>query len=196
MLDQHRNWFKGLEAITAKTFAVLPVTPDQYTAASIIFALICAYQLFAGDYWWALLFFALALGMDFIDGAVARFKGLSSAKGAYWDTIADRYVESILLFGLLFVGLPDFYLPSFAWIFLALFGATMTTYAKAAAKEKDLSDLQLKGGLMSRAERSFLLVAVVVALNYSKSSAMDLLVLLAILSNFTAGQRILKALKL
>jgi phosphatidylglycerophosphate synthase len=193
MLDLHRDWFKGLEAITAKTFAVIAVTPNQYTAASIAFALICAYQLFAGDYWYALLFFVLALGMDFVDGAVARFKNLSSAKGAYWDTIADRYVEAILLFGLLFTGIPDFYLPSFAWIFLALFGSTMTTYAKAAAKEKGLSEV--KGGLMSRAEREFLLAVIIVTLNYTKISAIELLALLAILSNLTAGQRILKALK-
>ena len=72
--------------------------------------------------------------MDFIDGAVARKKGLSTKKGAYCDTIADRYVESILLFGLLFVNLPIWYLPAYAWIFLVMMGSTMTTYAKAAAK--------------------------------------------------------------
>ena len=193
MLDLHRNWFKGLEAITAKTFAVLPVTPNQYTAISIVFALICAYQLFVGNYWLALLFFALALGMDFVDGAVARFKNLSTAKGAYLDTIVDRYVEAILLFGLLFTGLPEFYLPGAVWIFLALFGSTMTTYAKAAAKEKGLSEV--KGGLMSRAERSILYIAIIILANFSKDSSTILVALLAILSNFTAWQRIFKALR-
>lgn len=194
MLDQHRSWFKGLEAIVAKIFAVLPITPNQYTVISIVFALICAFQLFAGAYWLALLFFALAGGMDFVDGAVARKKNLSSIKGAYWDTIADRYVEAILLFGMLFVGLPDFYLPGYAWIFLVLFGSTMTTYAKAAAKEKELSDTELKGGLMSRGERLIFLAAILLFFNYSKIFSVYLLMLLSMLSNITALQRIAKAL--
>ncbi|MFA6375836.1 MAG: CDP-alcohol phosphatidyltransferase family protein [Candidatus Paceibacterota bacterium] len=194
MLDQHRDWFKKVEIKIANIFAIFPITPNQYTAISIIFALVCAYQLFVGGYWLALAFFVLAAGMDFVDGAVARKKNLSSPRGAYWDTVADRYVEVILLFGMLFVGLPDLYLPGFAWVFLALFGSIMTTYAKAAAKEKGLLDVELKGGLMSRGERLIFLVAILVFLNYSKIFAIHLFVLLSILVNITALQRIAKAL--
>jgi len=194
MLDQHRNWFKGLEGKTADIFAVFPITPNQYTAISIVFALVCAYELFVGSYWLALVFFIFAGAMDFIDGAVARKKNLSSSKGAYWDTIADRYVEAILLFGLLFTGLPDFYLPQYAWILLVLVGSIMTTYAKAAAKEKGLSDTEMKGGLMSRAERLIAYALIMVLLNYSREGAIFMIIFLAIFSNITAWQRIRKAL--
>jgi len=196
MLDQHRDWFKSLETATASVFAVFPLTPNNYTALSIISAIICAYFLIQNNYWPAFVFFIVAGMLDFIDGAVARRKNLSSNRGAYWDTIADRYVESILLFGLLFAGLPDFYLSACAWLFLTLFGSTMTTYAKAAAKEKGLPGAELKGGLMSRAERSFLLAVIIVFLNYNKWLAVALIALLALLSNLTAGQRILRALRM
>jgi archaetidylinositol phosphate synthase len=194
MLDTHRNWFKGLEVKTAKVFAVFPITPNQYTALSIVSILVCGYFLVAVNYWVALGFFALASILDFIDGAVARLKNLSSKRGAYWDTVADRYVEAGLLFGFLFVGLPEFYLPANVWIFLALFGSMMTTYAKAAAKEKGLSDTELKGGLMSRAERLVIYAAVIISLNYCLEAAVFMLAALAVLTNVTAMQRIARAL--
>jgi len=153
VLDLHRNWFRGIENKTADIFAVLPCTPNQYTSLSIVAALIMFYLIVGGHYIATLALFIAAAGLDFIDGAVARKKGLATKRGAYWDTIADRCVEAMLLFGLLFCQLPDFYLPAAGWIFLALFGSTMTTYAKAAAKEKGLCDTELKGGLMSRGER-------------------------------------------
>jgi len=195
MLDQHRNWFKGLEKKTADIFAVLSLTPNQYTLLSIIFAIASAVEINYGNYLFALGLYLAAIFCDFIDGAVARRKNLSSNQGAYWDTVADRYVEAILFFGLLFVELPPFYLVPAAWIFLALFGSTMTTYAKAAAKEKGLSDVELKGGLMSRAERSMFCVAILLLLGYSKVWAMSFIVVLALLSNITAMQRISMALR-
>lgn len=195
MLDLHRNWFGGIENKTADIFAALPFTPNQYTSLSIVAALAMLCLIAAGHYIAALALFIVAAGLDFIDGAVARKRGLATKRGAYWDTIADRYVEAMLLFGLLFCRLPDFYLPAAGWIFLALFGSTMTTYAKAAAKEKGLCDAELKGGLMSRGERLMVYFAIIILLSANLDWAVAILAALAILSNFTALQRIYDALK-
>ncbi len=195
MLDTHRNWFKNLELQTAKIFKKLPLSPNQYTLLSVAAALVMAYFVISGGYIWALVFFAAAAILDFIDGAIARAKNLATAKGAYWDTIADRYVEAIVLFGLLFVNLPDFYLPSCAWIFLALFGSMMTTYAKAAAGEKKLTATEVKGGLMSRAERLIAYGAILILLILGlKEWVIVMLAILGVLTNLTAIQRINKAL--
>jgi phosphatidylglycerophosphate synthase len=195
MLDLHRNWFEGIENKTANIFAALPFTPNQYTSLSIAVALAMLYLIATGHYIATLVLFVAAAGLDFIDGAVARKRGLATKRGAYWDTIADRYVEAILLFGLLFCRLPDFYLSAAAWIFLVLFGSTMTTYAKAAAKEKGLCDTELKGGLMSRGERLIAYFAIIILLLIDLYLAVAILAALAILSNFTALQRIYRALK-
>jgi phosphatidylglycerophosphate synthase len=195
VLDLHRNWFGGIENKTADIFAALPFTPNQYTSLSIVAALAMLCLIAAGHYIAALALFIVAAGLDFIDGAVARKRGLATKRGAYWDTIADRYVEAMFLFGLLFCGLPDFYLSAAAWIFLALFGSTMTTYAKAAAKEKGLCDAELKGGLMSRGERLMVYFAIIILLSANLDWAVAILAALAILSNFTALQRIYDALK-
>lgn len=195
MLDVHRNLFKGLENSVADIFAPLPLNPNHYTAYSLVAALAMLCFLISGDYWIALVFFLVAAALDFVDGAVARRKKMASRAGAYLDTIADRYVEAILLFGLLFVELPAVYLPAAAWIFLALLGSTMTTYAKAAAKEKELSTTELKGGLMSRAERLAGYFAIIILLSTNLFWASIILALLALLANFTAGQRIYCALR-
>lgn len=196
MLDQHRNWFKWLETKTADVFAVFPLTPNNYTSLSIFAALAMLYFAAAADWKLVLVFFIVSAGLDFIDGAVARRKNLSSNRGAYWDTIADRYVEAIFLFGLTLAGLPDFYLPANAWIFILLVGAMMTTYAKAAAKEKELRNTELKGGLMSRGERFisyFIILTAIILCNYVLAGI--IVAITAVLANATAWQRISMALR-
>lgn len=196
MLDQHRDWFKSIENNTANIFAVLPLTPNNYTSLSIVAAFAMLYFMAVSRYPAALVFFVVSAGLDFVDGAVARRKKLSTNRGAYWDTIADRYVEAIFLFGLTLVNLPAWHLPANAWIFILLVGAMMTTYAKAAAKEKGLSDTELKGGLMSRGER-FIGYGVLLVLLFTGRLewAAIVVAVIAFLANITAFQRISMALR-
>lgn len=199
MLDTKRSWFKDVEKIVGKMFGVLPVTPNQYTLISGLMAIVSAYFIIQQQFWWAIAFFFIASFLDFIDGAVAREKNMSSKVGAYLDTIFDRYVEGIILFGLLFVNFPSiFFAPGFVWVFLTMFGSVVTTYAKAAAKEKDLVNQELKGGLLSRAERLILIfITLVLAAMYPDHQyAVVVLFIIAILANFTAIQRVWSAISI
>jgi len=71
----------------------------------------------------------------------------------------------------------------------------MTTYAKSAALEKGLVERELRGGLLERAERLVLLFLIILVTNFSRSYAMYLIVAAAILTNLSALQRIILALK-
>lgn len=197
MLDLKRDLFKNLEKEAGRIFSFLPVAPNQYTLISIFFALISSYFVIRQRFALAILFFLIAGVLDFIDGAVARHKNLATKTGAYLDTIADRYVEGILLFGLLFLPLPKILLPSYVWIFLILFGSFLTTYAKAAAKEKGLVEKELKGGFLSRGERIILLLLSLTSGTVDPSLILMtyFLILIAFLANFTALERIYSALK-
>ena len=195
MLDTHRDRFLWLELFLAGTFQGLPFTPNQYTSLAVAVALAGSFVLARQYYAAATSLFFVAFMLDLVDGAVARAKGLSSKKGAYVDTVADRYIEAFLLLGLLFVPLSSLFVPSSVWIFLILLGSMMTTYSKAAAKEKGLSEIELKGGLMSRAERVIMIFAILIALIVGQNLiAAYLLIALALLANITALQRIKKAL--
>jgi len=191
MLDTKRHWFKDLEKIVGKIFGALPLTPNQYTYLSGIFALVGLWYMVKENLIWAIVFFLIAAGLDFVDGAVARAKNMSSKVGAYLDTVFDRYVEGIIFFGMLFLTLPTVIIPGQAWVYLAIFGSIVTTYVKAAAKEKDLVNQELKGGLLSRGERLILIfIALILGAMYSDYLYMTYVVaLIAVLANFTAIQR-------
>ncbi len=198
MIDTKRHWFLGLEKVVGRAFNILPVTPNQYTVLSGIFALVGLYFMITHSLIWAIVFFFIAAGLDFVDGAVARIRHVSTKMGAYLDTIFDRYVEGIIFFGMIFLNLPQVLIPGYAWIFLAVFGSVITTYAKAAAKEKDLVNQELKGGLMSRGERFILIfLALIAGIIYPDYLYMTyLIIIIAVLSNITAVQRIYSAIKI
>jgi archaetidylinositol phosphate synthase len=195
MLGEKREKFKKIEIKTGETFSKLGLTPDQYTLLSLLFVLISFYFLIRSGLILALMFFLLAAILDFIDGAVARFLQKTTKRGAYLDTICDRYVEGIILLGFLFLPLADFLLPAKFWIFLAFFGSLMTTYTKAAAKEKGLVGQELKKGLLGRPER-IILISIAIFLGILNFSWIIYpLVILVVFSNITALQRILLALR-
>jgi phosphatidylglycerophosphate synthase len=199
MLDTKRHWFKDLEKIVGSVFGAFPITPNQYTYLSGVFALIGLWFMMGESLIWATAFFVIAAGLDFVDGAVARNKNMSSKVGAYLDTVFDRYVEGIIFFGMMFLALPEvIYIPGQAWVYLAIFGSVVTTYVKAAAKEKDLVNQELKGGLLSRGERLILIfIALVLGIIYSDYLYMTYVVaMIAILANFTAIQRVHSAISI
>jgi hypothetical protein len=99
-------------------------------------------------------------------------------------------MEGIIVLGLLLAGLPHFYIPVYAWIFLYFLGSFMTTYAKSAAKEKDLVEMEIKGGLLERGERLIILFIGILLAHFSRVYLTYIIVILAILTNFTALQRI------
>jgi len=196
MLDLKRDLFKGLEKKVGRIFSYLPLSPNQWTLLSVFFALISLYFLINQNLILTIVFFIFACFLDFVDGAVARYKNISTKVGAYLDTVCDRYVEGILLFGMLFLPLPEILFPSYIWIFLILFGSMMTTYAKATAKEKDLVSQELKGGILSRGERIILLIISLIIGIFNFTFMVYVLIVVAILANFTALQRIHSAIQL
>jgi phosphatidylglycerophosphate synthase len=197
MLDLKREWFKPQERFIGRTLGKLPITPNQWTFLSIVFALIGLCFVVNSNFFLALLFFLISGVLDFVDGSVARAKNMASKTGAYIDTIVDRYVEGIMFMSLLFVSLPVIMVPASVWICLSIFGSIVTTYAKAAAKEKELVTQELKGGLLSRGERIILLLFLFALLSFSQFyPATIILIIIAVLSNFTALQRFFSAINL
>jgi len=195
MLEEKREKFKRISNWTGSIFSKLGLTPNQYTLISLVFVLVSFYFLIKERLILALIFFLLAAFLDFIDGAVAKFLEKKTKKGAYLDTISDRYVEGIILLGFLFLPLADFLLPAKIWIFLAFFGSLMTTYSKAAAKEKELTQKELKKGLLGRAERIILISLAIFLGIFNLSWMLYPIIFLAVFSNLTALQRIYLSLK-
>ena len=193
MLYAERQRFEKLSVKIGLVFSRLPLTPNQWTVFSLLPALASAYLLASSFFLEAAALFIVASFMDLIDGSVARVTGKVSRFGAYLDTIVDRYVEGLIVLALLFVALPEpGFLPIKAWIFVYFFGGMMTTYVKAAAKEKEIvtEGQELKGGILERAERLIVLFVGILLATAQPLYLSYIVVLLALLANFSALQRI------
>ncbi|MFH1978558.1 MAG: CDP-alcohol phosphatidyltransferase family protein [Candidatus Aenigmatarchaeota archaeon] len=188
-LYKKRKKFDSHSKKLGSFFSKFGLSPNQWTMVGFIPAIITAYFLYVGSLSLAALFFIITIVVDVIDGSVARHMGKSTKLGAYLDTVVDRYVELIIIIGLLFVSMPVILLPMYAWIFLFLFGSMMTTYVKAAAVEKGLTTKEIKGGLLERTDRMVILLIGLLLGIVNPLYLSYVIILLAILTNISALQR-------
>ena len=192
-LYKQRERFQDLSIKIGIAFSRLRLSPNQWTLLSVVPVLAALPLLYSSQFLPAAALLLLSSFMDLIDGSVARVTGRTSVLGAYLDTITDRYVEFIVILGVLLAGIPAFILPSSVWIVVYLFGAMMTTYSKAAAKEKGVTGYEIRGGILERAERLMILFAGILLAYFSPVFLTYTIILLAVLTNVSAFQRIWKA---
>lgn len=87
---------------------------------------------------------------DMLDGQVARLGNMSSAFGAMYDSVLDRYSELFMFLGICYYLVSHHYFISSLSAFVALIGSMMVSYTRARAEGLGIA---LKGGLMQRPER-------------------------------------------
>ena len=177
-------------------FAKLGISPNLWTIGAIIpaalgFLCLAFHNLVGG-----LIFFIISGFIDAVDGAVARVTGNVTSYGAFLDGIIDIYVEVLLYIGLLFY-LPEThgFLSNSIWISLLIFGALMPTYVRAYADHKGVvtegEDQKRMGGILERFERMTLIFIGMLAGCFNPTYLTYMIIIVAILSNLTALQRIL-----
>ncbi len=180
-----------------KPLASLGLSPMAWTMLAIIPALAGLLMLSMHNLVWGLILFALAGAVDLVDGAIARTMNQVTVLGAYVDGVLDRYVEFLLYLGLtVYLGPGEFFgLPGYVWMMLLLFGALMTTFVRAYADHrgivKDQAELKRMGGVLERGERLALLyMGMLLAAFWGDLWLEGAIVIVALLANFTALQRI------
>jgi CDP-diacylglycerol--glycerol-3-phosphate 3-phosphatidyltransferase len=142
----------------------------------------------SGHLFVGLVLLGLAAIPDLLDGAVAKASGTSSPRGAFFDSVADRVTDSLVLGGIAWHlavhrgGLAPM-LP-----FAVLGASTLISYERAKAESLGYD---AKGGIMERAER---IIALAVGLALPVLLVPVLWVLLAT-TLFTAAQRFVKVWK-
>lgn len=140
--------------------------------------------------------FLVLLGgfFDILDGRVARLTDLGSKFGAFYDSTLDRVSEIAVYFGILSL-YNDYRLElgdvgMIYLIMLAMAGSLMVSYTRARA---EALGLDCRVGLMPRAERVVLIGAASLffGLAWNGLVLKGVIVVLAVLTNITAFQRIL-----
>ena len=192
MIGAKRSSIEWISVKIGIFFSKSGLNPNQITLLSLLPAVISFYFIINQNFLLATLFFAITGFLDIVDGAVARVMGRVTIKGAYLDTIIDRYVEFLIILGLALIPLPPIYTSIQVWLIVYMFGSLMTTYAKASASEKKISE-HVKGGFFERPERLIILFIGLLLASLNKIYLSYTIILLAIVSNITALQRIYKA---
>ncbi|ABK14669.1 MAG: CDP-alcohol phosphatidyltransferase family protein [Methanothrix sp.] len=180
--------------VLLKPFARLRLHPIAWSLLSLPFAFAGMLLLGRGELIPGLLMFLASGAMDVIDGAVARATSTVTLLGAYVDGVLDRYVEILLILGLMLY-LGDRVNLRISLLFsILIFGSLMTSFVRAYADHRglvrDQEELMRMGGFLERAERLMLLYACIISGLYSTDLLIFLLTITALLANLTVIQRI------
>lgn len=135
------------------------VTADQVTVAGVLFAVATAVLIGRGFLYAGVALLIVGGLMDTLDGIVAKISGATSARGAFFDSVADRVSDAFIFGGVTWYLLerPN---PRAAILPVAVLGvSSIISYTRAKAESLGFS---ARGGLMERAERLILLGAALV----------------------------------
>lgn len=183
MLNKYARWLVA-EPISrlAIWLRAVGVTPNAVTITGFVLTVLSALIIAEGYFFWGGLLLWIAAMSDMVDGTLARLD-TPSTFGAFLDSTLDRYSESAT-----FLALAYFYLTHTTLhtepvlIFFILVGSLMVSYTRARAEGLNV---ECKVGLLQRPER---LALVIVGL--LTGWMLPVLWILAVLTNFTALQRI------
>lgn len=123
------------------------VSANAITAFSLFLCAVTGFAVATGHLAAATWMYAVAGILDALDGRLARLTGEQTAQGALFDSVSDRWGELFVFTGFIW------YLHDSPWMLAAIgaIGASqMVSYTRARAEGLGLD---LKGGVMQRAER-------------------------------------------
>lgn len=166
------------------------LSPDHLTVVGLLVGIGAGVAIGAGRLWIGAALVVLAALPDLLDGALAKASGLSSQRGAFFDSTVDRVTDMFLLGGIAwyFAVDPDAAdeLPLLPFAIAGV--SSLVSYQRAKAESLGID---AKGGLMERAER---IIAILVGLVINVL-LVPILWLMLVLTTITAVQRFWKVWK-
>jgi CDP-diacylglycerol--glycerol-3-phosphate 3-phosphatidyltransferase len=158
------------------------LSPDHLTAVGLVLAVPAALAIASGRLGLGLALLIASAVPDLLDGALAKATGRASVRGAFFDSVADRVTDSLMLAGVAWY-VQSRYHGHAAVLALAVLAASfLISYERAKAESLGFA---AKGGLMERAERIIMLC---VGLAFS-AVLVPVLWLMFALTVLTAAQR-------
>ena len=191
----------------ARVFIKIGISPNTLSIVSCIFSILAGvFYYIAGDSYFELpahhyflLVAAICVlinsGLDALDGAVARLRGIAGKKGDFIDHVIDRYADVFIISGIIFAGFCPW------WVgIIALTGVLLTSYLGTQAQAMDIG--RYYGGIMGRADRLVIILIAsfadfgYIALNNTVAAYWGFsflgwaMIVIAVGSHITAFQRI------
>ena len=172
----------------AKIFIKLGFSPDLVTLFGTLGVVVSSIIFFSqGQFLVGSIFFAMFVGLDAVDGTVARLLNRNSKWGAFFDSVLDRIADGVVLGSLAFyfanAGEETYFILSL----IALLASEIVSYTKARAEGLGLN---CDTGLAERPERVMIIIAGTFLTGLGINPALGISIwLLTIVSIITVIQR-------
>ena len=153
--DLARSRLKGILEGTAGLLARFGVTPNMLTFAGFIGHLLVAVIVAMGYFLVAGVALLILAPLDALDGTLARMEGTPSKRGAFTDSVVDRYSELILFGGFLVYFISRFDQTMAVWVFAAAAGSILVSYTRARG---EALGFEVRKGLLTRFERYLVII--------------------------------------
>ena len=182
MLSRYKESLHGVADPVARLLLRAHVRPNQLTVMGLGVSMVAAHAFSQGRFRVAAGLLTVAGLLDFFDGSLARLAGRESAFGAFLDSVVDRYSDLVVLLGIVFYFERADQSGGVFFTMATLVGTIMVSYTRARAQS---IGMRCEIGLMERPERMIVLIA-----GGLFHWLLPALVVLALLTNFTAFHRI------
>ena len=153
-----RRVFGPIVRWLAGGFIRVQMTPNAISGLAFFLATCAAVVLIF--FQWYLIFGGLVFLaglLDGVDGEVARRTQSASRRGGFLDSMFDRVADVVVLLPFAWMVNPWPILgPSWWWVFIAITGCVLVSYARSRAQAAGATDTDV--GLAARSERLFILV--------------------------------------
>ena len=186
MLDlRGRNRIAPFLDPIAAGLAKIRLSPTSVTILGLVVTIAGSVLIANREYTWGAIVAGFGGFLDALDGPLARLKGVASNRGAFIDTMADRFGEIAIFTALAFARRTD---PTALMLcLLGLAFSLLTPYVRAKAESWGAEG---RGGWMGRAERMLLILLGVGLEGVGLPTLLATLWILVVLSGLTVGQRI------
>jgi len=182
--DKMRVWFRWYLNPIAAFLNRLGIRPNTVTLIGLAGTIGVAILIVFGHMTWAGILLLIMGPVDAMDGALARLRNEASDWGAFVDAVTDRYSELFLFLGFLLYYMIHANVTGVILSYLAAAGSVLVSYVKARA---DALKLDANVGLLTRVERYLVLIPGLIF-----NLPLVVLIIIAVLANFTALQRIFR----
>ena len=172
----------------AKVFIKLGFSPDLVTLFGTLGVVVSSVIFFSqGEFLLGSILFAMFVGLDAVDGTVARLLNRNSKWGAFFDSVLDRIADGVVLGSLAFYFAKAGEETYFILSLVALLASEIVSYTKARAEGLGFN---CDTGLAERPERVIIIVAGTFLTGLGINPALEISIwLLTIVSIITVIQR-------
>jgi len=168
----------------ARVLAKTGVTPTMVTVLGLAITVTGAALIANGLLWQGGMTAAFGVLLDALDGPLARFKGTSSDRGAFIDTMSDRFGEVAV-----WVGLGVYLRDDSVGLILCLVAMAFSLLIPYVRAKAESWGAEGRGGWMGRAERMLLCLIGVILAGFGLEVLEPMLWIFVVLTGLTVVQR-------